>query len=402
MNRASGTYRQAGSTFKVLASFLPAIDSCGFTLASPFDDSFYYYPGQDKLDDKDKATVTNWYKTGFQGLQTIRKGIWNSMNIVAARCMEQVTPYTAMTYLKNLGFSKLDTDASDGVSDYTIALALGGLSTGCSVLEMTGAYAAIANNGVYNKPRYYTKILNYDGTTLINNKTSSTQVMKSSTAYLLTDAMVDTTEIGTGKKSKFQNLKIPVAGKTGTAHDNYDLWFAGFTPYYCAAIWSGFDGNFSQTDSSYYRYLWRDIMEEVHVLKKCEKKDFVMPSSIVTATVCTKCGNLAVPGLCDQYSGSDCVAEEIFAKGSVPYQTCTCHVKVTICTESQCLASASCPSVISKIFLDKTETELSKSHGGTQDTPHIRPTESYQVCPIHTGQAAPPDNNDNPFGGNEQ
>ncbi len=262
--------------------------------------------------------------------------------------------------------------------------------------------AAIANNGVYNKPRYYTKILNYDGTTLINNKTSSTQVMKSSTAYLLTDAMVDTTEIGTGKKSKFQNLKIPVAGKTGTAHDNYDLWFAGFTPYYCAAIWSGFDGNFSQTDSSYYRYLWRDIMEEVHVLKKCEKKDFVMPSSIVTATVCTKCGNLAVPGLCDQYSGSDCVAEEIFAKGSVPYQTCTCHVKVTICTESQCLASASCPSVISKIFLDKTETELSKSHGGTQDTPHIRPTESYQVCPIHTGQAAPPDNNDNPFGGNEQ
>ncbi len=392
LNRASGTYRQAGSTFKVLASFLPALDTCGFTLASTFDDSYYEYPDQENIDEKDRATVTNWYRTGFEGLQSIRKGIYHSMNIIAARCMEQVTPYTAMSYLEDLGFSQLDTDPSDGVSDYTIALALGGLSTGCSVLEMTAAYAAIANEGIYHKPRYYSQILSYNGNVMISNKVKSSQVMKTSTAYLLTNAMEDTTKIGTGTKSRFQNLNIPVAGKTGTAHDNYDLWFAGFTPYYCAAIWSGFDNNFSQTNSSYYRYLWRDIMEEVHVLKGCEEKGFEAPSSIVSAKICTKCGNLAVEGLCDQYEGGSCVAEEIFAKGTVPYQSCTCHTKVTICTESNSLATETCPGIVSKVYLNKTETELSKRHGGTQDTAYILPESLTQLCPLHEGNPLNSDN----------
>lgn len=378
LNRASGIYRQAGSTFKVLAAFLPAIDTCGFTLASPFDDSYYLYPDTD-------ATVTNWYKTGFEGLQSIRRGIYHSMNIVAVRCMEEVTPKTAISYLKKLGFSQLDTDASDGISDYNISLALGGLSTGCSVLEMTAAYSAIANDGVYNEPRYYTMIKTLDGQILINNKTKSTQVMKSSTAYLLTDAMVDTTEIGTGTKCRFTDLDIPVAGKTGTAHDNVDLWFAGYTPYYCAAIWSGFDNNFSQTDTNYYRYLWRDVMEDIHKLMGCEESGFTMPASIVTATVCTKCGNLAVPGLCDQYEAEDCVVEEIFAKGTAPYENCECHKKVVLCTESGALATMSCLQIETKVFLLKTESELALEKGGTNDTEHILPADLNINCPLHPG-----------------
>ncbi len=384
LNRASGTYRQAGSTFKVLASFLPAIDTCGLTLASPFDDSYYEYPDSGKK-------VTNWYKTGYEGLQTIRKGIYHSMNIVAVRCMETVTPYTAISYLKKLGFSQLDTDASDGISDYNLSLALGGLSTGCSVLEMTAAYSAIANEGVYNKPRYYTMIKTIDGQMLINNKTKSTQVMKSSTAYLLTDAMIDTTEIGTGSKCRFQKLDIPVAGKTGTAHDNFDLWFAGYTPYYCASIWSGFDNNFSQTDSNYYRYLWRNIMEEIHVLKNCDESGFTMPASIVTATICTKCGNLAVPGLCDQYEAENCVVEEIFAKGTTPYQECTCHKKVVLCAESGALATTGCLQVETKVFLLKTESELAINKGGTNDTKHILPADLNINCPLHPGLLLEPE-----------
>lgn len=379
LNRASGIYRQAGSTFKVLAAFLPAVDTCGYTLASPFDDSYYVYPGTDNV------TVTNWYSTGFEGLQSIRKGIYHSMNIVAVRCMEKVTPTTAVSYLKKLGFKQIDTDASDGVSDYNVALALGGLSVGCSVLEMTAGYSAIANGGVYNEPRYYTMIKTLDGQTLINNRTDSTQVMKSSTAYLLTDAMVDTTEIGTGTKSRFKSLKIPVAGKTGTAHDNFDLWFAGYTPYYCAAIWSGFDNNFSQTDTSYYRTMWRDVMEEVHVLKNCAATDFSMPASIVTAKICTKCGNLAVEGLCDQYSGGNCIKEEIFAKGTAPYQECTCHTKRILCSESGALATTSCPSIKTSVFLLKTESELALKKGGTQDTKHILPEDLNINCPLHPG-----------------
>ncbi len=377
LNRASGIYRQAGSTFKVLAAFLPAIDTCGYTLASPFDDSYYEYPDSGKK-------VTNWYKTGYEGLQSIRRGIYHSMNIVAVRCMEAVTPYTAMSYLKKLGFGQLDTDTSDGISDYNLSLALGGLSTGCSVLEMTAAYSAIANEGIYNKPRYYTMIKTIDGQVLINNKTTSTQVMKSSTAYLLTDAMVDTTTIGTGTKSRFKKLNIPVAGKTGTAHDNFDLWFAGYTPYYCAAIWSGFDNNFSQTDTNYYREMWRAVMEEVHVLKECAPTTFLQPSSIVTAKVCSKCGNLATVGVCDQYS-KDCVVEEIFAKGTTPYQQCTCHKKLVLCSESGHLATTGCPQIETKVFLLKTESQLSITHGGTSDTKHILPGDMNISCPLHPG-----------------
>ena len=389
LNRASQTYRQAGSTFKVLASFLPALDSCGYTLASTFDDSYYEYPDQIVTDPDEIKTVTNWYKTGYQGLQSIRKGIYYSMNIVAVRCMEAVTPATAMNYLKKLGFSKLDTDASDGVSDYNVSLALGGLTNGVSVLEMTAGYAAIANEGVYNEPRYYTSITNHDGSTLINNKQKSTPVMKSSTAYLLTSAMVDTTTIGTGTKSRFTELSIPVAGKTGTAHDNYDLWFAGFTPYYTAAIWSGFDNNFTQTDSSYYRYLWRNVMEEVHKVKNCpEDVDFVQPASIEEAVICTKCGKLAVAGLCDSYSGGNCTATEIFAKGTAPYQKCTCHVKVSICTESGKTACSGCTSVTTRILLDKIEDPDIISHGVTQDTAYCYTAAMRETCPLHSGAAA--------------
>lgn len=388
LNRASATYRQAGSTFKVLASFLPAIDSCGFTLASTFDDCYYEYPGQEKLEEEERKTVTNWYKTGYQGLQSIRKGIYYSMNIVAVQCMEAVTPQVSMNYLKKLGFKRLDTDPSDGTSDYNVALALGGLTNGVSVLEMTAAYAAIANNGVYIEPRYYSRILNHDGSVLINNKIESTQVMKSSTSALLTNAMIDTTTIGTGSKSRFVNLDIPVAGKTGTAHDNYDLWFAGFTPYYTASIWSGFDNNFTQTDSSYYRYLWRNIMEEVHRVKGCEATTFELPASIETAVICKKCGKLAVEGVCDAYAGGNCIGTEIFAKGTAPYQKCTCHVKVTLCAETGLTASPTCTNTVTKVLLNKLEDPDIISHGRTEDTPYCYTAAMRATCTGH--EATPP------------
>lgn len=387
LDHASGAYRQAGSTFKVLASFLPALDAAGFTLASTFDDSYYTYPGNGKA-------VNNWYAGYFEGLQPIRAGIYNSLNIVAVRCLEKVGTRTAVDYLLKLGFKKIDTDPSDGISDYNAAIALGGLTNGCTVLEMTAAYSAIANEGVYVEPRYYTYVLDHDGKILLNNDMHYSQVMKTSTAYLLTNAMVDTTTIGTGTKSRFQNLKIPVAGKTGTAHDNFDLWFAGFTPYYCAAIWSGYDDGFSQTDTNYYRVLWRKVMEDVHALKGCEAKGFTMPNSICYATICTKCGKLAVPGLCDMTDEESCMKSEIFAKGTVPYESCTCHEMITICEETGCRANIGCKDTIDKVFLIKEESEICKEHGGTWDTKNIMQPEQDMLCPLHTTPV--PDDGDDP------
>ena len=386
LNRASNTYRQAGSTFKVLSSFLPAIDLCGYTLASVFDDCYFKYPNSEE-------EVHSWYNY-YKGLSTIRQGIYDSRNVVACQCMIAVTPEIGVATLQRLGFSRIDTDGSDGYSDYNVSIALGGLTNGCSVLEMTAGYAAIANQGIYNKPRYYTVVYDHDGNILLDNTKESKQVMKASTAYLLTSAMVDTTTIGTGSTCNFKELKsVPIAGKTGTAHDNVDLWFAGFTPFYTAVIWSGYDNNLPQTNNQYYRYLWRYIMEDVHNLKGYGRDEngnvlkdpltFDMPSSIVTAVICTKCGKLAVPGLCSNYAGGNCEKEEFFENGTQPYEYCTCHERVVICDESGQRASANCPSTHSRVLLRKTESAETLANKGTSDTPYTISSSSTATCTIH-------------------
>lgn len=382
LNRASGTYRQAGSTFKVVASFLPALDACRCTLATVFDDSYYEYPGT-------HTTVDNWYGDKFRGLQSIRLGISNSLNVVAVRCIEYVTPRVAVDYLLSLGFKHIVTD-NPKTNDYNYSIALGGLTVGCSVLEMTAAYAAIAAEGKYREPIYYRYIQDHDGKIILSNEDHYEQVMKTSTAYLLTSAMIDTTTTGTGTKSRFEKLKIPVAGKTGTAHDNVDLWFVGFTPYYCAAIWSGCDDNLPQTDTTYYRVLWRKVMEEVHVMKGKEVKNFTKPNSIRSVDICTKCGKLAVPGLCDKTEDESCRKSELFAVGTEPLESCTCHEKLTICTDSGCLAGEYCPNTKEKVFLIKEESELALEHGGTNDTKYILPAENRVPCTKHTEPTPPP------------
>jgi len=358
LNRATDSLRQVGSTFKVLASYLPAFDSLGLTLATPMDDVPYFYPGSTK-------EVQNWYKdssTPFYGLSPLRMGIYHSMNILAVKTLEQVTPEVSFQYLKNLGFTsiienKIGTDGKV-YTDIALPLALGGLTDGVTNLEITAAYAAIANNGNYIKPYLYTKVYDHDGNLLLSNEPEPKQVMKQSTSFLLTQAMKDVISIGTGKKAQFSLLKnMGVAGKTGSTTDDYDLWFCGYTPYYTASIWSGFDGNYSQRNTKHYA-LWSNIMEAVHSNQKLQEKDFPMPAGIETASVCTKSGKLAVPGLCDKAEGGSTVVTEYFAMGTAPTETCDKHVLVRICKDSNQLATDKCNNVVYKVRLIKTEPEI--------------------------------------------
>ena len=148
-----------------MASYLPALDSAGMTLASVQDDAKYYYPGTD-------VEVRKWSRTrNYEGLSTLRKGIWNSMNIVTVKTFVDVTPQVAFDYLKKLGFTTLveSRKEPDGrvVSDITPSVALGGLTDGVTNLELTAAYAAIANGGIYIEPSFYTKIFDKDGKLLL-------------------------------------------------------------------------------------------------------------------------------------------------------------------------------------------------------------------------------------------
>jgi penicillin-binding protein 1A len=394
LDRATDTKRQPGSTFKILSTYLPAIDSGEFTLASVQDDAGpYYYPGT-------KEQVTNWTAVqNYNGLTPLRQAIYNSMNIVTVKTMAQVTPQVGYEYLLKLGFTTLVDSRKEAngkvVSDINLPLALGGLTDGVSNLELTAAYAAIANEGIYTKPTFYTKILDHNGKVLLKNTPKKEQVMKESTAFLLTSAMEDVVNKGTGTNLKLTAINMPVAGKTGSTSNYNDLWFSGYTPYYTATVWSGFDENRSQIDKTYCRRIWKTIMEQIHIKKKLETKSFIKPDSIVTARFCTKSGKLAVEGLCDKYKGGDTTKIEYFAKGTEPTEKCDVHIKATICTKSGKLATDFCPKndIKEEVFLDKKETCK------TADSPFILPSKS---CNIHNkfNQSDPVDENseaiDNP------
>lgn len=334
LNRATNTKRQPGSCFKVLAAYAPALDSAGFTLASTQVDEPYTYA--------DGRPVSNWYSTGYKGICTVRYGIEQSLNIVAVRTLTDIGPQLGFDYLQNFGFTTLidRRTESNGLisSDVTQALALGGVTDGVTNLELTAAYATIANHGTYTKPVFYTKVIDHDGNLLLENQIQTRQVIKDTTAYLLTNAMVDVVTKGTGARVNFGNMAI--AGKTGTTSSNVDVWFAGFTPYYTCACWAGYDNNvhMGDTETNQAKTLWKACMSRIH--ENLEYKDFIQPEGIVTATVCSKSGKLAVPGLCD-LDGS--VHTEIFDVDNVPTSVCNKHVVGTVCSATGLRATDTCP-----------------------------------------------------------
>lgn len=357
LNRASNTTRQPGSTFKVLSTYAPALDSAGLTLADVQNDAPYNYASG--------RPVSNWWSNGYRGLLTLRYGIAQSANIVAVKTLTQISPQLGFDYLLNFGFTTLVDRRveSDGtvVSDIGQPLALGGITDGVTNMELNAAYAAIANHGTYIKPKLYTKIVDHNGNVLIDNtQPVTTQVIKETTAWLLTDAMEDVVNgNGTGGSANFGNMAI--AGKTGTTSDYKDVWFSGFTPYYTATTWTGYDNNVSMTSSAeknLSKTLWRKVMEKIH--EELPYESFQMPSGIVTASVCSKSGKLPIEGVCD-----GCVITEYFAEGTVPTTTCDVHYYSNICAYTGLTATEECPfkqaSIVEKIPDRLQDTSLASS-----------------------------------------
>ncbi len=338
LNRATDTRRQPGSCFKVLAAYAPALDAAGKSLASTQVDEPYSYANG--------RPVKNWYN-GYKGICTYRYGIEQSLNIVAVKTITEITPQLGFDYLLNFGFTTLvdrRTERDGSISsDITQALALGGLTDGITNMEMTAAFATIANGGTYIKPMFYTKIIDHDGNVLIDNQPKTRRVLKETTAYLLTDAMEDVVTKGTGARVRFDNMAI--AGKTGTTTSNVDVWFSGFTPYYTCCTWSGYDNNVHMNGSgetNTAKILWKAIMSRVHEGK--EYKSFTMPEGITTATVCKRTGGLAT----DICRADGSAITEYFAEGTVPTEPCSNHYGSffdtgLVCAMTGQKATSTCP-----------------------------------------------------------
>lgn len=336
LNRATDALRSPGSTFKVLSSFAPALDSAGKTLATVYNDAPFNYA--------DGTPVNNWYKTGYRGIQSIREAIRESLNIIAVKNQTVVTPQLGYDYLLNFGFTTL----TDGViingknyTDVNQTIALGGLTYGVSPYELNAAYAAIANQGLYVEPKLYTRVTDPDGNVILDNTNpKSRQVIKETTAFLLTDAMVDVVTTGTGARARFDGMAI--AGKTGTSTDYHDVWFSGYTPYYTATVWTGYDNNVGMSTSSknnesnISKTMWKAVMKRIH--ENLPNTQFPTPTGIVQAEICTQSGKLPVPGLCDGNTRT-----EYFEEGTEPTESCDIHYQGNICAYDNLPASAECP-----------------------------------------------------------
>lgn len=339
LNRATSSPRSPGSTFKVLASVAPALDSAGQTLATVYNDAPFNYA--------DGTPVHNWYKTGYRGINSLRETIRESLNIIAVKTLTVVTPQVGYDYLINFGFSTLVEGQSingEWHSDIIQAAALGGLTKGVTAYELNAAYAAIANMGLYVEPKLYSRVTDADGNVILDNTAPTTrQVIKDTTAFLLTDAMVDVVTTGTGARCNFKK-GMAIAGKTGTSTDYHDVWFAGYTPYYTCTVWAGYDNNIGMStkkqndESAVAKTLWRSIMERVH--ENLPNESFPVPSGLVQAQICSQSGKLPIPGLCDALN---CVRSEYFAEGTVPTESCDIHYQGNICGFDQLPACADCP-----------------------------------------------------------
>lgn len=266
LNRATETKRPTGSSIKGIAIYGPAVE---YGLITP---STWVYDG-----DSEQITLVNaprgWYPNNDSGsnsgLMTISQALTSSVNTVSAQILDKLTPQASYDFLKNrLGIVSLEPQ------DCSFApLALGQQTYGITVREMCAAYASFANDGVYIFPRTYTKVLDSNGNVVLDNTARSQNAFSASTAHVMTYMLNQAATYGTGSASVLKNM--PTAGKTGTSTNYRDRWFCGYTPYYTAAVWTGFDiPEYMPFSGNPAVHIWHDIMQIIH--ENLDRQEFTM------------------------------------------------------------------------------------------------------------------------------
>lgn len=381
LNRALHCSRQPGSISMILGTFAPAIDSCGATLASTYYDAPYSSGNQQ---------VLNWWGNPYLGYNNIRQAITYSMNVIGARCLTSlVSDSTAYDYLELFGLGSADL--------FKASSSLASTSQSYTVTNemLTAAFASIANDGIYQKPTYYTKVLDRQGNILLESVPSQTRIIKSSSAALLTSAMEDVISSDSSYYYQYgitptgtlcQVDSMTLAGKSGTTTSGSDVWFIGYSPYYTCGIWSGYDDSkVLSNGTEYHKTIWQKIMARIHT--DLDNKDFIFTDELESAKICSKSGLLAVDGVCNSSSSNACVYTEYFAPGTAPTSYCDRHYALRICTESGKSATKYCPGdlVVQRVYLHIDDSDLSS--GTTTDSDYLAPS-NLQSCDIHTGDSS--------------
>ncbi len=366
INRATQTKRQPGSSMKPIASIAPALENGIITASTVYDESSTYFGNYNPTSSK-------------RGLITVRKAIEISANTTEVKIISELGPAKSIEFLRKMGVTSLVTAKENPEhNDENLPMVLGGLTYGISPLEMAGAYATIANDGVYIKPTFYTKVEDSSGNVILEPKQEKTRVMSEANAYIEKSILTGPTSGGEGTAPYCKISGHDTGGKTGTTSDNVDRWFCGFTSYYTAATWYGYDNDRKQEPlqgqanaSNKAARIWAQIMKGIH--KDLESSKFEKPSNVVTATICLDSGKVATEACSRTYT-------EYFVKGTVPSE-CEGHQKVTICTETGKIATENCPNTEEKIYTKKPEKEDTTLWKTADNGKYDVPTE---VCDVHT------------------
>lgn len=322
LNRATNPV-QPGSTIKPLSIYTAAIDTLQMTQSTVFSDARGGYKFKKNQIWNPSTT------TAGAGNMSLRLGLAKSSNTVAVKTAENLGDTyedsidVMMDYLKNFGITTVvdSKTNSSSTTDRTFpSLALGGMAYGISPLEMSAAYGALANGGVYIEPTVFTTVSTYNGELIVKSSPEEHRVVDEEVAYVMTDMLKAVVKEGTGTEASIGEM--PVAGKTGTTNKKYAVWFVGYTPYYVCSTYIGDDVGRKDADensialrpveesSSAAAKLWASVMKPIH--ENLEVIDFEKPSGITFYKI-----NLNDGGISN--SGSNAA----FVNGTSPTRTST-------------------------------------------------------------------------------
>ncbi len=331
-NLATDAYRQPGSSLKPLSVYSPGLEMGVISPITVVDD----YPYQVL---NGSPWPINSGSARYKGLTTVRQGLAQSVNTVALRVLaDRVTVDASFDFVQSRYHIDLVQAQQSGdtvQSDMSLApLSMGGLTKGVTTRQMAAAFAVFPSGGIYRTARTYTKVthmVNDVEEVLLDNASTQEQAVKPTTAYYMNSMLSGVvSSAGTAGSARFSS-SMDIAGKTGTTSSAYDRWFVGYTPYYTAAVWTGYEYNARMSGPNRAIAMWKLVMEQVH--KDLSAKKFAEPDGLTTVTVCKDSGLLATSYCEMDPRGSRAFTDRVFREDA-PTEFCTCHTQesvVTVC-----------------------------------------------------------------------
>ena len=336
-NRATQAKLQTGSAQKPLSVYAPAFELGVISPATVLKDLPVYYDGGDGWPNNDSKH--------YHYARTVYQGIVSSINTISVRTLDLNGWEYAYTFAKyNFGQNylteSLPTENGKSLSDVGRApLALGALTVGSTVREMSAAYATFANDGIYREARTFTKVYNSQGELVIDNAQESRKILSDKTVNYMNYCLYNAANNGTGGAAIFGGQYI--AGKTGTTSSQRDRWFCGYTTHYTAAVWCGYDTPEKVVvNTNPAAQLWKKVMQPIH--NGLPAQGLYNGNAMRTVSVCLDSGLIATAACANDARGVERVVSPLVYPEDMPTRTCDKHVSVEYCVTGGGVATEYC------------------------------------------------------------